>query len=141
MIKVMNFKPEHIKDITLKDIYTDENHLETIVAIRNSHVQTLTSDGKPIAIVGMTKICKGVAEFWGLIGKEVKKVPHGFHRTILGIVAHLEKEMVLHRIQIIVLFEYAEGRKWVEKLGFKPESVLQKYDSLGRNYIMYVRLN
>ena len=77
---------------------------------------------------------------WAVTSEEVKEKPISFHRLTLSVIAHYERELGLHRIQISVREGYTEGMRWAEKLGFQNEGLMRSYMSDKTNHYRYARV-
>lgn len=62
------------------------------------------------------------------------------HRVIRDVLDITENTHKLHRIESLILKGHEVSMKWAEKLKFKKEGLLRKYDSQKNDYWLYARI-
>lgn len=92
-----------------------------------------------IAISGVNIMWPGCGEAWVLLSKDFKD--HGFwiHRKVSALFNWIIMEYNLERVQAVVLYNHAAAIKWVERLGFMREGLMQKYYR-GQDFWRYARV-
>jgi len=63
----------------------------------------------------------------------------GFRRVVKKTLDAIQANLKLHRIQCVVHADYTQSRKWVERLGFIEEGLLNRYGPDQASYYMYGR--
>lgn len=96
--------------------------------------------GKVIAIGGITFLWKGVGSGWVITSELLLKHKVWTHRAIRDILDITEKTHNLHRIESIILKDHVVSMQWAERLGFKQEGLLRKYDSQKQDHWLYARV-
>lgn len=90
------------------------------------------------AIIGMQHQWKGRAIVWALIGDVKSWVK--FHREVNSIMEeYIDKRGIL-RLEMTTEVGFTESERWARMLGFKEESILEKYSPDGKDHKMMVRL-
>jgi len=144
-MNVKPFKIKHLKDMSLKrEAYKEYfmPHIEDGIVYelsQGAEVVTILDEKFVYGVLGLREIWPGVADAWAVLGEQVQEHPIGFHRLVLSVIAHYERELNLHRIQISVREEYKAGRKWAQKLGFEEEGLMKAYTSDKINYYRFGR--
>lgn len=86
---------------------------------------------------GIIPVWRGVAIGWLLTACEIERFKLFFHKTIVKMLDRAIRELSLHRIDVSVLAEHKTSIKWLERLGFKNEGLMRKFDSMGNDYYRY----
>jgi len=97
-------------------------------------------DGNIILIGGVAFLWEGVGSGWVLTSELLLKHKTWSHRTIRDILDVTEKLHDLHRIESIILKGHSVSMNWAERLSFKFEGMLSKYDSSKNDYYLYARV-
>lgn len=134
MIKVIDFQPEHLEQISPKACHTGEVP-KTVM----TYAFTLTSEGKPVAIFGFFAFIPGVFHIWGYLSEEVRKMPLSFHKACLSVMQFYSERFQARRLQMDVRADYAEGIRWAESLGFKCEGVMKNFGLTGMDHCLMGR--
>jgi hypothetical protein len=92
---------------------------------------------KILGMGGVVQTWQGVAVAWLLTACEIEQHKIFFHKTIIAMLGKAIKELSLHRIDVTVLAEHTTSQKWLERLGFKREGLMQGFDSQGNDYYRY----
>ncbi len=100
----------------------------------------IDEEGKVIAIGGVTFLWEGVGSGWVLTSELLLKHKIWVHRTIRDILDTTEETYNLHRIESIILKEHKVSMRWAERLGFKQEGLLRKYNSQKQDHWLYARV-
>ena len=100
----------------------------------------IDDDGSVIVIGGVAFLWDGVGSGWVLTSELLLKHKIWCHRAIRDVLDNVEKDYNLHRIESIILKEHEVSMKWAERLGFKQEGLLRKYDSLKQDHWLYARV-
>lgn len=105
--------------------------LETQAAV------TIFCEGRPIAILGMNPIHRGVFQAWAIISSEVQKHPVSFHKLALTIFERWKTQSGAHRVQMTVQADFEAARRWALALGFNYEGKLRSYGEDGSDFYIY----
>lgn len=135
MIKVVEFRSEHLKGLKLKGCYTSEE-----LGAVDTPAMTLLHEGKPVAVIGGAEVAPGVMHAWGRVSCDVSRCRVSFHRSVKAMLKYFTTSMRLRRVQIHVQEDYTMGRKWAEALGFRLEGVMKKYGADGSAFLLMARV-
>lgn len=146
MIKVVEFKPEHLVNIE-KDGIDGEvvNFLGEIDKRAADYAQagpaiTLLDGDTILAIGGVIMCWKGVGEAWMMVSPEGRLKKVALYKTMEGFVNTCFEKYGMHRIQTSILCLYPEAHKCILRLGFIPEGMMVHYGPRKENYMRYVKL-
>lgn len=141
------FQVEHLKQIDLRPF--DEQVIMGVpdafdrIALQAENGIAYTGideEGKIIGIGGIVFLWQGVGSGWVLTSELLLKHKIWFHRTIKDILELTEMARNLHRIETIILRDHVVSMKWAERLGFKQEGLLRKYNSRKQDHWLYARV-
>ena len=132
---VVDFKPEHLQKIHVKDIHAGEVP-NTVM----TYAKTIMDEDHPVAIIGGFRFTPSVIHLWALVSDDVRKRPIAFHKLVKNLLAYLCKQHHLKRIQMDVKADYLEGQKWAESLGFKQEGLMRGFGVHGEDFYLYGRV-
>jgi RimJ/RimL family protein N-acetyltransferase len=143
--RVVPFKFEHFQSMELdrphQTFFLDfPGHREMLLRAEQQPAWTAWYEGRVIACGGIVPFWKGVGEGWFFASPEIAKHKVALVKSVKGLLWDME-EGGYHRIQAVVLESSRPGRRLVEYLGFKFESILKKYGPGGENFIMYGRVS
>jgi hypothetical protein len=137
-------KQFHVNDIDLvnhKIKYEDINLLkDDVYPCYNLGDKALTfiDDGRIIFICGIKLFRPGVGQCWIIPSVYVDNYKVSFVKTIRKLIKDNFKAMNLHRLHTTIVDDFVG---WIEYMGFKRESVLEKIGSDKTNEYMYVRFS
>jgi hypothetical protein len=135
MIEIVDYKPEHLAGIVLRECHDGERPVEI-----RGHAITVMSDGTPLAIIGWHFITPFVIQSWGLLSRDVSAKRFSFHKTMKLFLDWAFEEHKLQRAQISVRVGYKAGWDWAKSLGFGCEAVMKKYGPDGSDYWLFARV-
>jgi len=145
-MKVEHFKLRHVCEMNHKKIaYSEMSEDELIEVVmqahsnQDAHLVSFVDENKVYGIFGLYVHWPGVADCWAITSEECVERPISFHRLTLSVIAHYERELSLHRMQITVREGYTEGMRWANKLGFKNEGLMVGYMPDKTNHYRYAR--
>lgn len=95
--------------------------------------------GRPIAIVGIVFIWKGVGEMWSLFDNQARDIPETMLRAAIDFSDIAMRYLHLHRLQITVRTDDIRAKRYAEAIGFKTESVMQKFGPDQVDYLLMTR--
>lgn len=132
-----DFKVSHIDLINPKLSYSDIDMLkEEVYPLECDEAKTYIDDDRVIFACGIKWIRKGVGHCWVIPSIYVDKYAKSFYNEITFLLNQYSKKMNLHRVQTSVETSFI---RWIEKLGFHQESVLQKVTHDQKDEYMYVK--
>lgn len=100
----------------------------------------IDKNGDIIAIGGIAIPWQGVGAGWVLTSELLLKHKIWTHRKIRDIIMLAEDAYNLHRIETVILKDHKVSMKWAERLGFKKEGLLRKYNSNKQDHWIYARV-
>lgn len=136
MIKVATFKEEDFANLSPRAVHSAE--LEGGMPPGLAH--TFFIDEKPVAVFGGAFLNPRVFRAWALISDEVTRAPVEFFRKTRRMLLLYTAMHDLHRVEFSVRSDFATGKRFAEKLGFKSEGVMRKYGFDGADYVLYARV-
>lgn len=126
----------------IKDNSLDDGNLisRAISQINNGLVLSLVgSDGIVGCVVGGYILWNGVAHCWAITTDSVDKNPLGYTRAVNRIIVNGMRTYGLHRVEIMVNYNYQAGHRWAEALKFEPEGLLKKFGPDKSDFVVYGR--
>jgi hypothetical protein len=110
-------------------------------ASRIGYGYCVIDEGRPIVCFGIIMQWPHVAECWLIPDTERIKVwRHRFHKGSLRFFEEAASRLDLHRIHVTVDVDNPVALKWITRMKFKKEAVLQKYSYNEKDMVMYSRL-
>lgn len=100
---------------------------------------TIFFHNEPIAIIGVVYFWTGVGELWSLFDEKSRSIPATMLRTGLSYCDIATRYLHLHRLQITVRTDDNRAIRYAEHLGFKTETVMQKYGPDQIDYLLMTR--
>ena len=95
--------------------------------------------GRPIAVVGIVFIWNGVGEMWSIFDNQARDIPATMLRAAIDFSDIAMRYLHLHRLQITVRTDDSRAKRYAEAIGFKTESVMQKFGSDQVAYLLMTR--
>jgi hypothetical protein len=102
---------------------------------------TIMYKDKPVCIFGCLKFWDGVAEMWSLISDDIRQFPVFLTKAGQCWADICDIAFNLHRLEITVKASDIRATKWAYALGFKHESLMEKYSAKQENFNLFVRIN
>ena len=142
-IKLIRFHPEHLEHIDYR--FHEIETLEVWPGLKKAAIHLPQAgpcfsgviDGEIVGSAGLIKLWPGVAEAWMVTGTLTNNHALSFHKCVKHGLNRLIETLGLHRVQISVYQYYDMSIKWVERLGFKSEGLMDKYGPDGSNFYRY----
>lgn len=94
------------------------------------------SNGQPIACGGILILWQGVGEGWVVTSPAIEEHAVFFAKTTWRMMQEIIIKNQLVRVQTLVDAEHKVSQKWVERMGFRKEGLMEKYIG-GRDYFRY----
>lgn len=145
MLKVIKTIPEHFHQINIqaaqgfcKEQFEAYPEYAKTLAQDPSTYTGIDEQGNIIGIMGLALRHTNCGEGWAIFSNNIK--PH-----IKSIIKEVKKFLRAHkhikRIYCTASVEFPEAHKLLRVLGFKVEGILEAWDVLGTDHIMYTRIN
>ena len=142
MIEIIEFKARHWTDLVLQEaqsfsqpLLADHEYAKFLT--EGGPHYSMMVDGRVLGCAGVCMITeehRGVA--WALVAKDIGRSFYSFHKSVLNFL----EESNLVRIETAVQYDFHDGHRWAQLLGFKPEGVMKKYFADGQDAILYARV-
>ncbi len=145
----MNWKPSEMRD--LFDIDMPEEHSgsdvrsilvdneQTRVMLREN-ARTAFDGSKPIAILGISQLWKGVGVVWTLLSEQSKENGFALSLGSSRFIRMMYVERGYWRLQATIIRGDEIARLWIVKLGFVYEGTMVAYGPDGQTHDMYARV-
>jgi len=142
-MELVNYKPWHYEYLMM---ITSNGRLlgEDIVKMYalaysfKGQAYTIKDNGRVVGCAGIVELWPGVGEAWTVLSKDLKGNPFFLHRKTYRIMRNLINKFKYHRLQAIVCPGDSIATKWIERLGFKKESIMKRFGADGSDHAMYV---
>lgn len=132
-----SFDIGHIDIINLKIKYHDLDILKMEVwPSEGDEAKTYIEDDRIIFCCGIKIMRQGVGHCWVIPSIYTDNHAKSFFKEINELLESYAQKMKLHRIQTTISEDFV---KWIELLGFKRESVLEKITHDKQNEYLYVK--
>jgi hypothetical protein len=99
---------------------------------------TIMHEGEVVGAAGVVRLWHGVGEAWTLFTELMHKYPLFIHKNALRLIRETIISDMYHRIQSTVCLRDPRAVRWIERLGFQKESIMQRFGADGSDYGMYV---
>ena len=86
---------------------------------------------------GIVPVWQGVACGWLLTACGIEHYAKFLHRTVTNVLNLAINDLRLHRIETTILASHSISQRWAERLGFKNEGLMRKFDMNGNDYYRY----
>ncbi len=136
MIEVVPFKSSHLEKMTARSVHDGETH----VPQEGTLTFTITVDNQPVAILGLFIVQPGIASLWGIVSDSIQRVPIGFTKTVMDLIAGWGDSFKLRRAQVMLRYTYPRYGDWYKLMGFEKEGLLRKFGENGDDYWLYGRV-
>jgi len=145
--RITKFDPEHGTQLSIQDgqALEQECHgwgIDKWTEVSNTGpCFSIFNDESLVACAGLIQHWYGRFHGWVLIDKSLDR--YGLlwmHRRIKRYMAKFQEDELYRRIETVVDISICQNMRWPSMLGFKQEGHLSKYDSQGRDYILFARV-
>lgn len=138
-LSVVAYEPWHLREISLQP---HQEHLAD--GLKNGWAENVAKSGRcwtalvsgqPVACGGFQECWEGRAAVWAILSDQAGP-------WMLQITRAVRKALDAHpaeRIEAHALVGFNPAARWLELLGFEPETILRKFHQ-GRDYQSFVRL-
>jgi len=141
-LRVVPFKKEHLSLLKLRDFELHRlEHIQQFPEVYEHGAGYSVFDNSGLIFcAGVIPYWKGVGEAWILCDVRVK---HYIRELYFYTELYLDKiidRYKLWRVQSSVMADYYAGHRFLERMGFKKEGLMRKYDWQGKDYYLYARI-
>ena len=140
----MNTAPATVEDVQLIEPATHFDRTwafqlgrQECAAFLHAYARTLTYEGKPIAIGGVSPVWAGVGDLWVVMSDEGYQHPTILARHFRQLIQQAREVILAHRLQAAVHTKNKRQMNFLEKLGFEQEGVLRGYYEPDEDYHLY----
>lgn len=145
---VRPYEPAHLLALDLRDyeraFLAEFDDIGAYAEVLRHGVAFTLWDGKPIGCFGILRIRPGVGEGWLCLSNSlpVGKPGSRWAEAVRLIKRQFDTEMAdFHRVQVALPIDFTPGHNLVGRLGFKHESLMQKYGADGSDFIGFARVS
>lgn len=112
------------------------------VTIVSSSARTLVNESEVLACFGIWPLWPGVGRAWAMLSETILlRYPLTLHREVSQCLGYIEERDDYHRIEAVVRVGHAAGHRWIRRLGFRREGLMQNYGYGGTiGYHLYARI-
>lgn len=147
MVKIVPYKADHAYQVLDKNVKDFDLQLSKLKDWESWTKEWETAgpsyslfvDDKIIGCGGVILFGYNRGECWMLVSSEIKKYKKTVFKAVKEHLDLIVKTNNLRRLQTVVVADYEDGKKFIERLGFKPEGLLKKYGPNGEDFLMYAR--
>lgn len=145
----MNWRPARYEDLYAVDLQRRQRdqdgrlEIPDTESVRESlrlHARTALVEDRPVAVVGVDLLWKGVARAWVFLSEESLEHPVALSRGVRGWLEWIIEDLQLRRVQADVEHGHEAARRWLLFLGFSYEGTMRRYGYTGRHHDLYARL-
>ncbi len=144
--KLVEFHPGLLKLMTLRkwdQVFPDNipNYEELTKSYHNiGYAWCGVADGKPVCAFGIVPLWRGVGEVWMVTDVELPLYGRTFHRVAKEMFDIYIGELLMNRLQCTVHSRNFQAIRWIKKMRFLEEGLLQKYGPDGEDFYIFARL-
>jgi|TARA_R100001530_G_scaffold68371_1_gene48632 RimJ/RimL family protein N-acetyltransferase len=107
----------------------------------NGSSATGIDDNGMVGVIGGVCVVRdGVGVAWAITSDLIVKYKIYAHRVIRDVVNDSFERFNLHRVEASIIVDHTVSHRWVERLGFKKEGLMRKFDHKQRDYYLYARV-
>ncbi len=140
MIEIVPFKAAHLAALQVQDAQTYLSEWVTEeqgLALEEQHSYTVLHEGVPKGCAGTITQWQGRATAWAFIANVGPTMFLPIHRAV----KHFLDGCYVHRLELTVDYDFTQGHRWAQMLGFKLEAErLRAYLPNGGDVSMYARV-
>lgn len=142
------FEPWHAhllkarKDSEMKalEMAGELDHFSLVYAQSSLLAFTGLVGGYCIGMGGVFPLWPGTAECWLFSSDHFDKYPKFVFKMARQVLDLADNHFEIHRLQASVRADADVNRRFIERLGFKNEGIMEKYGIHGEDYIRYARI-
>lgn len=134
------YKLQDMKKMFLAQENINES-TEELAAHPNVHTRTITDESGVIAIIGGSFLWAGNMEIWSVTGEGIMKYPLAYVKLVRKLLKEFQIVLKINRFQASGVCGNPALDKWFKSIGFKRESIMEKYGPGGKDFYMYARIS
>lgn len=140
------YQPHHIDLLELRDhdigsLTCIGNSVESLKLLHKyGPAYTGIHNGEIVGIAGVVLFWKRVGEVWLVGSNKLTECKLSFHKSVIRGLSMVASGLGMHRMQGIVPIKYPNNIKWLEKIGFEYEGMLEKYGVDGSDCVIMKRI-
>lgn len=144
--RIVPFEPWHLPLLVQREHERESfaalGGIERTVALCDSaeYAYSVVVAGSPVACIGVSVLWAGAGAAWAFLSADARRHWKTIHSGVATFLRGALCDGEFRRIQTSVRIDHAAGHRWALRLGFTPESVLQRYCPDGADAVCYVRL-
>jgi len=97
---------------------------------------TMISDRGIVACGGIMKLWRGVGDAWVLATPLLRIYPKIVTKSVRFYLHEIINNMKFERVQAVVKADFEVGHRWIKRLGFHEEGMMEKYFA-GIDFVRY----
>lgn len=125
-VEIIDFKPEHFDQITLREESSFEKEALLDVA-QQTPVYTMMTEKGILCCVGIIPLWPGIAEIWSTDGELINTFPVAFHKAAKHVIDSFWNHYELKRLQATCHVSNEQSWNWLKRLGFDTEGIMRNY--------------
>lgn len=144
-MRAVNFQAEHLEQVELcqehLNIYGLFGPPVEVLArlVKVSATYTFVVDDRPVGLVGLEHIWKGVGRVWLALSDEAKQHSVALVKWTKTLMWTVVKSWKLHRIEGVVRAGYVAGARFARHFGFVSEARMAMYGPDGSDFFLVAR--
>lgn len=137
-MKLVPFAIEHLYQIVPRETIRMEQAIAAAIRLDGLGPAFTAMDGeRVIGCGGVARLWGRVGEAWTIFGAEIQDHPIWLHRTVRTMLRDIMDGMGLDRLQVNVLATSERNCRWVFRLGFQAEGLMERFGPNGEDFIRY----
>lgn len=139
---VFPFNKIHLSLLHLRDFETNRlEHIQQFPEVYEYGVGYSVFDNHRLIFCGgFIPYWEGAGEVWIICDVCVKHYIRELYFYTKLYLDRIIDRYKLHRVQSSVMVDYCAGHRFLERMGFKKEGLMRKYDWQGKDYYLYARI-
>ncbi|MGD1878325.1 MAG: hypothetical protein ACFB13_12610 [Kiloniellaceae bacterium] len=135
-VRVVPFEPAHLADLD-PPVFDPAQMQRFAAAYRPAGPAfTLMEGGRALGCGGLL-IEGGEARAWAFLSEALRRRPVLLHRTVKRALPALARHYELRTVRAGAHAEFATGRRWLERLGFRFEQICPRFAGTTEDYARY----
>lgn len=140
-MKLVPFRVEHLYQIVPRETVNMDQAIAAAIRLEGLGPAFTAIDGeRVIGCGGVARLWGRVGEAWTLFGAEIAEHPVWLHRTVRTMLRDIMDGMDLDRLQVNVLADSERNCRWVKRLGFRFEGLMERFGPNGEDYARYAMI-
>ena len=146
MIKIIDFRPEHIDEVDLHWIYNTDTECKLrwyALADRIYEMKigkTIVKDDIVLGVAVFVPLWPGVSEIWMLTSTHIHTYQFSYFKILRRGIKVFMDFYGIRRLQGTIRADVNFATKWIHSFGFEKEGVLVQYGPSGEDHYMFARV-